>query len=109
MPTCGFGGGRRRSLAAVALPLLLCAGACTTTAEHRKLERRVVDLQRSGVGASADGRLAEQGAQLDREEMIPDLELVTRHHLLWTIDLLALQVDPVSTAQIADPNTRIVN
>jgi len=50
------------------LPLLLCAGACTTTAEHRKLERRVVDLQRSGVGASADGRLAEQGAQLDRLE-----------------------------------------
>jgi TolA-binding protein len=52
------------------LALMLLGSACVTTAEFRKLERRVIDMQR-GKGASAEpgqDRLAEQGAQLDRLE-----------------------------------------
>jgi len=53
----------------LALPLVMAVAACTTTAEHRKLERRVMELQRSGgVGGAAGSRLAELGTQLDKLE-----------------------------------------
>ena len=68
MIACGFVRRGSRVVAALALPLVLAATACTTTAEHRKLERRVIDLQRSDGKGGAGGRLAEQGAQLDQLE-----------------------------------------
>lgn len=51
------------------LGLVFLCSACVTPAEFRKLERRVIDLQRGkgGPGPGQD-RLAEQGAQLDRLE-----------------------------------------
>ena len=61
-----FGSNGKWGLAVLALALV--ATSCTTPAEHRKLERRVVDLQRSGAVGAAGGRLADQGAQLDQLE-----------------------------------------
>jgi len=44
----------------------LALTACVTPAEHRKLERRVIDMERGGKGGSPDrSRVAELGAQLD--------------------------------------------
>ncbi|MFP8877235.1 MAG: tol-pal system protein YbgF [Myxococcota bacterium] len=62
----GFGRNGKWGLAVLALSLV--ATSCTTTAEHRKLERRVIDLQRSGGAGSAGSRLADQGVQLDKLE-----------------------------------------
>jgi len=48
------------------LALGVALTACVTPAEHRKLERRVIDMERGGKGGGSDrGRLAELGAQLD--------------------------------------------
>ena len=63
--------GRRLFALAWLVVLALLCSACVTTAEFRKLERHVLDMQR-GKGGAAGGagqdRLAEQGAQLDRME-----------------------------------------
>ena len=46
--------------------IALALAACVTPAEYRKLERRVIDLERGGKGGSPDrSRVAELGAQLD--------------------------------------------
>jgi tol-pal system protein YbgF len=65
---------RRRGCAAAVFALAACATACVTPAEFRKLERRVVDLQR-GTGSGPDaGRVAELGAQLDTlQQSVADL------------------------------------
>lgn len=54
-------------LALMAAPLL---GACATVAEHRKLERRIDDLEHGGASAEGDGRerLAELAVRLDAIE-----------------------------------------
>ncbi len=54
-------------LALVALPLL---GGCATVAEHRKLERRIDDLEHGGASAGTDRgeRLAELAVRLDAIE-----------------------------------------
>jgi tol-pal system protein YbgF len=64
------GRGRLRALPFL-LGVMLLGSACVTTAEFRKLERRVIDAQRGkggGLDGSSHDRLAEQGAQLDRLE-----------------------------------------
>ena len=58
--------GRLRALPGL-LALALLGSACVAPAEFRKLERRVIDLQR-GKGGSGPDRLAEQGAHIDRLE-----------------------------------------
>jgi hypothetical protein len=48
------------------LGIALALTACVTPAEHRKLERRVIDMERGGKGGSPDrSRVAELGAQID--------------------------------------------
>src|SRR5262245_33094293 len=66
---------RKATAAALALALLLGASGCVTTAEHEKLRRKVIDLER---GSTAKGgsreRVAELGAQLAKLEQ-QDAEL----------------------------------
>ncbi len=59
----------------LALALLVGASGCVTPAEHEKLRRKVIDLERGGVakGGSRE-RVAELGAQLARLEQ-QDAEL----------------------------------
>jgi tol-pal system protein YbgF len=59
--------GGRPARAVLALLVMLGVSACVTPAEFRKLERRVIDMQR-GQGGEERGRLADQGAQLDQLE-----------------------------------------
>jgi tol-pal system protein YbgF len=59
----------RRLVVLAALPLL---AGCVTVAEHRKLEKRVMGMERGGVSGGGDeGRVAEIGQQLEelREEV----------------------------------------
>ncbi len=53
--------GRASLATALVAPLL----ACVTVAEHRKLERRVVDLQRGRVAGPAGTHVADLGAEID--------------------------------------------
>jgi tol-pal system protein YbgF len=79
------------SLAGVSLMLVALATACVTPAEYRKLERRVIDMERQRGGADADGgRVAELGAQVDGlqrsvDEMNGRLE-VTEHRVAEALE-----------------------
>ena len=56
---------RRACLEVGLLVAALAATGCVTTAEFRKVERRVIDLER-GQGSSADrGRVADIGSQME--------------------------------------------
>jgi tol-pal system protein YbgF len=62
-----FGARLRRGAAPVALLALVAASTsgCTTVAEHRKLERRVVDLERDRGVVDARERMADVAADVD--------------------------------------------
>lgn len=61
----GLGSASRAGRVAVVAALCVTAVACVTPAEFRKLERRVIDLQRSGGADSSErARLAELGEQV---------------------------------------------
>jgi len=64
-----------RGVAVLALALLVGAAGCVTMAEHEKLRKKVIDLERGGVakGGSRE-RVAELGAELARLEQ-QDAEL----------------------------------
>ena len=64
----GFGSNGKWGLAVLALALV--ATSCTTTAEHRKLERRVVGLQRSGAVGAAPSRPTQE-TESQGEEPVP--------------------------------------
>jgi len=77
--------GARWRCAATGLVLVALATACVTPAEFRKLERRVIDMERQSGGGDESGRLAELGAQVDAlqlsvDEMQGRLE-VTEHRV----------------------------
>ena len=76
----------KRIALALAPAALLLATGCVTVAEHRKLERRVVDMQRAESGGTPDReRLAEIAASLQGlEEQLRRLEgriEVTEHRV----------------------------
>jgi tol-pal system protein YbgF len=64
-----YWGSPRESAWLLAVALLVTVGAsslgCVTVAEHRKLERRVVDLQRNSEAGQARKQLADLAAELD--------------------------------------------
>ncbi len=65
----------KRTVTAAALALLVGAAGCVTPAEHEKLRRKVIDLERGGLAKGGSGeRVAELGAQLARLEQ-QDAEL----------------------------------
>lgn len=56
--------GRRVLRTAIVAALCGAAVACVTPAEFRKLERRVIDMQRGGAGSADRARVAELGEQV---------------------------------------------
>ena len=60
--------GASRCMLVLAILLGAATLACVTPAEFRKLERRVIDMQRAGGATQERERLADQGAQLDGVE-----------------------------------------
>jgi tol-pal system protein YbgF len=75
---------KRSGWGAGALALALLAGAtgCVTLAEHEKLRKRVIDLERGGLAKDGSReRVAELGAQLTRLEQ-QDAELQGRIEVL---------------------------
>jgi tol-pal system protein YbgF len=53
---------------------LVAVSGCTTVAEHRKLEERVIDMERNGSGAGVKQRVADNGAEID--ELRKDLRML---------------------------------
>ncbi len=54
-----------RVLAGALALVWLVASGCTTVADHRKLESRVIDMERNGTGAGVKQRVADNGAEID--------------------------------------------
>ena len=63
----GRPGGALRGLALVAIAALFC-GCVVTTAEYRKLESRVIDMERAQGDTSARGRYADVASDVDAIE-----------------------------------------